>query len=186
MARHYLPAAAFVVIFSFFGNYCLSEDTGDATIDAPPGEVAAADAPGNVEPADAATISAAPASTPVADATPVPGSLYERLGGTAKVTAVVGEAIDKVASNRRTSRSFDKVDIAHVKEQFVQQLCSLTGGGCTYTGATMQDVNGGQGVRSAEFYQLTEALRAAMRSYEIPLSARNELLSVLASIKPRS
>src|SRR4051794_7232817 len=60
------------------------------------------------------------------------GSLYARLGGTAKVTAIVDETIDKVAANPRMNQSFDKVDLKRVKDLLAEQICSLTGGGCTY------------------------------------------------------
>ena len=112
--------------------------------------------------------------------------LYERLGGATKMTAVVGETLDKMASSPRTRATFDKVDMSQVKEKLVAQICSLTGGGCTYEGATMQDVHDGQGITSAEFYQLVETLRNTMRNYDIPLSARNELLAALAPAKPAS
>ena len=159
MARHYLPAAAFVLATLSGATPCLAEDTGTDS------------------------------STPVVeimnaeDANPAAGSLYERLGGTAKVTAVVGETIDKIATSPRTRRSFDEVDVKRVKGLLVQQICSLTGGGCMYVGDTLKDVHGGQGLTSAEIYQLVEVLRGTMRNYDIPLSARNELLAILNATK---
>src|SRR5690349_7151691 len=76
-------------------------------------------------------------------ATAPAGSLYARLGGTPAVSAFVGETIDTVAANERTKRSFDKVNLQHVKDMLAEQICSLTGGGCTYTGDTMRDVHAG-------------------------------------------
>jgi hemoglobin len=112
-----------------------------------------------------------------------PGSLYARLGGTEKVTAVVNETIDTVAADKRTNQSFDKVDLKRVKELLAQQICSLTGGGCAYSGDTMKDVHAGHHISNAEFYQLVEVLREAMRNQNVPLSARNELLEILAPMK---
>lgn len=111
------------------------------------------------------------------------GSLYGRLGGTPKVTAFVNQTIDKVAADPHMNRSFDKVNLQHVKDMLSQQICSLTGGGCTYTGDTMRDVHAGHHISNAEFAGLVEVLRDAMRAQDVPLSARNELLEILAPMK---
>jgi hemoglobin len=111
------------------------------------------------------------------------GSLYARLGGTNKVTAFVNETIEKVAANPLMNKSFDKVNLRHVKDMLIEQICSLTGGGCNYTGDTMRDVHAGHHISNAEFFDLVEVLRDAMRAQDVPLSARNELLEILAPMK---
>lgn len=112
-----------------------------------------------------------------------PGSLYARLGGTPKVTAFVNETIEKVAADPRMNKSFDKVNLQHVKDMLIEQICSLTGGGCTYTGDTMRDSHAGHHISNAEFFGLVEVLRDAMRAQDVPLPARNELLEILAPMK---
>ena len=123
---------------------------------------------------------AAPAT---AASSAAPGSLYERLGGNAKMTAVVGETIDRVAADPRMNQSFNKVNLKRVKLLLVEQVCSLAGGGCTYTGDSMKEVHAGHKISNAEFYQLVEVLRDSMRNHGIPLGARNELLQILAPMK---
>jgi hemoglobin len=111
------------------------------------------------------------------------GSLYARLGGTPVVSAIVSETIEAVATNDSTRRSFDKVNLQHVKDMLAEQICSLTGGGCTYSGDTMRDVHAGHQISNAEFFELVEVLRTAMRRHDVPLAARNELLEILAPMK---
>ncbi len=111
------------------------------------------------------------------------GSLYARLGGTPVVSAFVSDTIDRVAAGESTKRSFDKVNLQHVKDMLAQQICALTAGGCTYTGDTMRDVHAGHQITNAEFFELVEILRASMRSHAVPLAARNELLELLAPMK---
>jgi hemoglobin len=111
------------------------------------------------------------------------GSLYARLGGTATVTAFVGETIDRISTDPATNQSFDKVNVQRVKDMIVEQICSLTGGGCTYTGDTMKDTHAGHHITNADFMMTVEVLRAAMRRHDVPLSARNELLEILAPMK---
>jgi hemoglobin len=125
---------------------------------------------------------APPAPVPLPTVAPA-GSLYARLGGTPAVSAFVSETIDKVAADESSRRSFDKVNLQHVKDMLAEQICSLTGGGCAYTGDTMRDVHAGHQITNAEFFELVEVLRVAMRKHEVPLAARNELLEILAPMK---
>jgi len=125
---------------------------------------------------------AKPARVPPPAVAPA-GSLYARLGGTPAVTAFVDDTIEKVATSHDTKRSFDKVNLQHVKNMLVDQICSLTGGGCVYTGDNMREVHAGHKITNAEFYQLVEMLRDSMRDHDVPLAARNELLEILAAMK---
>jgi hemoglobin len=111
-----------------------------------------------------------------------PGPLYERLGGKAVVTAFVGETIDRAAVDPGTRRTFDKVNLQHVKDMLIEQICSLTGGGCLPRGGGMRDVYAGHPVSDAEFLGLVETLREAMRGHDVPIGARNELLEILAPL----
>jgi len=111
------------------------------------------------------------------------GSLYARLGGTTTVTAFVGDTIDKVVANPEMNRSFDKVNLQHVKDMLIEQICALSGGGCTYTGDTMREVHAGHQISNAEFFGLVEVLRESMRARDVPLEARNQLLEILAPMK---
>lgn len=116
--------------------------------------------------------------------TPAPaGSLYARMGGSANVTAVVGEVIDDAASDPRMKRSFADVDIVRVKRLLVEQICELAGGGCQYSGDSMHDVHAGLGITQAEFYDLVQVLRDSMTRHGIGLRERNELLKILAPMK---
>ena len=99
------------------------------------------------------------------------------------MTAVVEETMDTVAANPRMNQSFGKVDLKRVKSLLVEQICSLTGGGCTYSGDSMKEVHAGHAISDSEFFQLVEVLQESMRRHGIPLGARNELLEILAPMK---
>lgn len=111
------------------------------------------------------------------------GSLYARLGGTPSVTAIANETIDRIAADHTANQSFDKIDLKRVKTLLAEQICSLTGGGCSYSGDSMKDVHAGHHISNAEFYRLVEVLRDVLREQDVPLAARNELLEILAPMK---
>jgi hemoglobin len=110
-------------------------------------------------------------------------SLYDRMGGTANVTAVVSDLIDEAAADPKLKRSFDKVNLKRVKKLLVEQICDLAGGGCQYSGDTMHDAHAGLGITQAEFYGLVQVLKDTMARHGIALRERNELLAILAPMK---
>lgn len=110
-------------------------------------------------------------------------SLYSRLGGDPVVKKVVGETIDRSASDPRTRRSFEGVKLQNVKDKIVEQICSLTGGGCTYTGDPMDKVHKGLKNTEAEMHLLVQFLRDSLDKNGVGESEKNELLRILAPMK---
>ena len=94
-------------------------------------------------------------------------SLFARLGGTARVTAIADATVAELAANSREA-SFGKRAPQDFKNDLVRRICAVTGGGCRYRGAADTSP------------ELVEALRLAMRTHGVPLAARNELLEALA------
>ena len=112
-----------------------------------------------------------------------PQSLYERLGGTANVQAIADDVVEHAAHDPHLKRTYDKVNLGRVKRLLAEQICSLTGGGCTYTEDSMHDVHAGMGITEAEFFGLVEVLRDSMRRHGVGQRERNELLRILAPMK---
>jgi hemoglobin len=110
-------------------------------------------------------------------------SLYSRLGGTANVTAIVTDTIERAAHDPHLKRSFDDVNLERVERHIVEQICGLAGGGCKYSGDSMHDAHAGLGISESEFFGLVEVLRDSMRRHGVQLRERNELLQILAPMK---
>ncbi|MEQ1591688.1 MAG: group 1 truncated hemoglobin [Thiobacillaceae bacterium] len=110
-------------------------------------------------------------------------SLYERLGGEPVVTQVVSQTMDTVAHDPRVNQSFDKVNLKKLKGKIVLQICSLSGGGCEYTGDDMKLVHKGLKITEREFYALVEALQQALGDHGVGEREKNELLALLAPMK---
>lgn len=110
-------------------------------------------------------------------------TLYTRLGGKPVMTKVVSETIDQAASDPRTSRSFKDVKLQNVKDKIVEQICSLTGGGCKYTGDPMDKVHKGLKNTEAEMNLVVQWLRDSLDRNGVGTAEKNELLRVLAPMK---
>ena len=110
-------------------------------------------------------------------------SLYERLGGTGPITAVVGKFVSNVAADKRINGYFAKADIPKLKRQLVDQVCQASGGPCTYDGKDMKTTHKGMKITSAAFNALVEDLVAALDTFNVPEQEKGELLSVLGPMK---
>jgi hemoglobin len=106
-------------------------------------------------------------------------SLYERLGGTGPITAVVGKFVSNVAADKRINGWFANADIPNLKRQLVDQVCEASGGPCTYTGKSMKETHKGMKITTAAFNALVEDLVQALDTFNVPEQEKNELLSVL-------
>jgi len=110
-------------------------------------------------------------------------SLYERLGGTPAITAVVDDFIGNVAADRRINRFFAHTDIAHLKFLLVQQICQGTGGPCLYPGRDMRTAHAGLGIRGRHFNALVQDLGKSLNKLKVPPREQKELVAILAPMK---
>ena len=110
-------------------------------------------------------------------------SLYDRLGGKSAITAVVDTFVARVAADTRINKKFAKSNIPRVKTELVDQICSQTGGPCTYSGRTMKEAHRNMKVTEGEFNALVEDLTASLNAFKVPSREQNELLTALGSMK---
>lgn len=131
----------------------------------------------------AASIVLTACATPAPTSDAPAGSLYVRLGGPPVMTQVVTRTIERAAHDPRTQRSFDGIKLATVEASIVQQICSISGGGCKYEGETMAKSHKDHKIRAGEFDALVDILREEMDAAQVDTGAKNELLKLLAPMK---
>ena len=110
-------------------------------------------------------------------------TLYERLGGERAVVQFVDETINLTATDPKTKRAFDKINLANLKRKIAEHICALTDGPCKYSGDPMKLVHQGLDIRESEFYGMVEHLRASLERAGVDEGAKNELLRILAPMK---
>ena len=130
-----------------------------------------------------ALVSAIALATNVSAATKAKKTLYERLGGAAALTAVVDDFVANVAADQKINHFFAKTDIPTFKKNLTDQLCSATGGGCTYAGKDMKTAHAGMHIRSRDFNALVQDLGMALNKFKVPAQEQHELVAILAPLK---
>jgi hemoglobin len=111
-------------------------------------------------------------------------SLYERLGGRPTIESFVDDGIDRVLANDRIAHHFEGVDIPDLKFHLTEQICQLAGGPCVYEGMDMESAHFGLDITAAEFNALVEDFQWAMRRNDVPYGLENQVLALLAPMKP--
>ncbi len=114
---------------------------------------------------------------------PAKSSLYDRLGGKGSISAVVEQFVANVAADNRINSRFATTDIPKLKGHLVDQVCSATGGPCTYRGRDMKTTHAGMKISNADFGALVEDLVKALDTYKVPAAEKTELLGLLGPMK---
>ena len=111
-------------------------------------------------------------------------SLFERLGGYEVIERFVGDGVDNVLADDRINELFEGADIENLKFQLSEQICDLSGGPCIYDGMSMEESHFGLNITEAEFNALVEDFQRAMRDNGIPYGLENQVVALLAPMKP--
>ena len=107
-------------------------------------------------------------------------TLYQDLGDHAGLVRIVDAATSVWLKDPRVGPTFDNTNIDRFKRLLVDQLCQLTGGGCTYGGRDMHKAHKGLHLDSAQFNALAEDLQIAMARLDIPFTTQSRLVALLA------
>lgn len=110
-------------------------------------------------------------------------TLYDRLGGAPVVAAITDSFIERFADDTRVAPTFAKSDIERFRKFFNEQICNITGGGCPYTGRSMQESHEKLHINESQFNALVEDLQDAMTRQRVPIELQNELIALLAPMR---
>ena len=111
------------------------------------------------------------------------GSLYDRLGGSVAITAVVDDFVARCAGDSRINPKFARTDVARLKAMLVEQVSNATGGPVQYTGRGMRETHRGMHVTAGEFDALVGDLVATLTQFNVPELTQSELLDILGPLR---
>lgn len=110
-------------------------------------------------------------------------SLFERLGGSGAITAVVKDFRDRCAADSRINAKFARTDLARLTSMLIDQVSEATGGPAKYTGRDMKTAHADMGVTSGEFIALVENLVATLNKFGVGKAEQDELIGILGPLK---
>jgi hemoglobin len=110
-------------------------------------------------------------------------SLFERLGGTGAITAVVEDFRDRCGGDSRINAKFARTDMARLTSMLIDQVSEATGGPAKYTGRDMTTAHAEMGVTTGEFNALVDDLVATLNKFGVGKAEQEELLGILGPLK---
>lgn len=110
-------------------------------------------------------------------------SLYVEFGEMPGVQALVDDLLNRFADDERVAPTFANSNIDRFRALFVEHLCEILDGPCTYSGDDMREVHRGLDIDEAQFNAVVEHLLDAMRARGISRTAQNRLIARLAPMR---
>lgn len=110
-------------------------------------------------------------------------TLFEQLGGAARLRGAVNEFVLLIQADDRINFTFADTDLTKFKQLLYDQLCALANGPCKYTGRDMRTSHAKLNITDAQFNALAEDLYAALDRVHVPYRLQNKLVALLAPME---
>jgi hemoglobin len=115
-------------------------------------------------------------------------ALFERLGGTSGINALVDDIValhmENPAIRARFRPYLDAPDkLAVTKKHLCAFLEAGSGGAARYCGRTMPDTHRGMNISEAEYMATVDDILAALRKHEIDEQTQKDVLAIAWSLK---
>jgi hemoglobin len=110
-------------------------------------------------------------------------TLYERIGGEAKLRAAVDDFVSIIELDDRINFTFADTDLNKFKKLLFEQLCQITQGPCKYTGRDMHEAHLKLNINNAQFNALAEDLYQAFDRVHVPYRLQNQVIALLAPMQ---
>jgi len=110
-------------------------------------------------------------------------SLYEQLGGTSGIEAIVDGMLLRMSDDDSINHFFASTDIVRFRGLLVEQFCAEADGPCRYSGFPMHEAHANRHITEAHFNAVVEHLVESMEEQSVPVPAQNRLLARLARLR---
>lgn len=110
-------------------------------------------------------------------------SLYERLGGTEKITQIAGNIVDIHLENPIVSPRYAGKDVANLKNGAATFFIAGTGGPDVYKGKDMLSVHKGMNIAATEFMAVLDDILQALENNDVGQQEQQEVLFILYSMR---
>lgn len=110
-------------------------------------------------------------------------SLYDRLGGIARISAIVNDLVDLHLTNPLINARFAKSDVSALKKNATLFFCAGSGGPEVYAGKDMLAAHKSMNISEQEFIAVLDDALAALDKHGVGAQERMEVLAILYSLK---
>jgi hemoglobin len=121
-------------------------------------------------------------------APPESNSLFDRLGGTPGITAIVDDVIEAHMNNPAINARFlpylDQPEkLAVIREHTIQFFSMGSGGPVAYEGRDMLSTHQGMNISAAEYMHVMDDIMGVLDKHHIDEESKKDVLAILWSLK---
>ena len=110
--------------------------------------------------------------------------LYADMGGADGTDRLITAILDRIYADERIAFLFKDTDRPVLHTKLVEQFCMEAGGGCEYTGLSMQETHSGMALTASEFDIFVEDVILGMEDVGLNTPTQNRLLRIFAPMRP--
>lgn len=110
------------------------------------------------------------------------GSIFERLGGFARVRLLVSDFYEKVLASERLARHFAGVDLRRLIDHQTRFISAIMGGPASYTDEQIARAHARLGITAAEFDEMAMLFRETLEDFGLPDADIDRLHAHLLSL----
>jgi hemoglobin len=107
-------------------------------------------------------------------------SLYQAFGEKSGIHTLMEDFVERLAADPRIGSFFKDTNRPNLVTKLTEQLCMVSGGPCTYSGAPMKPVHAEMNIGKTDFNALVEVLQKSMQTKGIAFADQNRMLARLA------
>ncbi|MFC5366978.1 group I truncated hemoglobin [Salinirubrum litoreum] len=111
-------------------------------------------------------------------------TLYERLGGSDAIEAVVDEFYDRVLADAQLAPYFEDVDMARQRAHQTAFIAAVTGGPAEYDGDDMREAHAHLDLSESDFAAVAGHLDDALAECGVDDGDRETVVAEVASLEP--
>jgi hemoglobin len=111
---------------------------------------------------------------------PMNGSLFERLGGFARVRLIISDFYDRVLESERLAVHFRHIDMRRLVDHQTKFIAAIMGGPASFTDEQISRAHARFGITMAEFEEMTGLLRETLEDFDV---AEADIARVLVHVE---
>lgn len=111
-------------------------------------------------------------------------SLFNQVGGSGAVSALVEEFYKRVLDDEMLYRFFEDSDLGWLKKQQVDFLTMALGGPNNYKGRPMKEAHSTMGIQPVHFGRVATHLVASLDALKVPKEIANQIVAIAGSLAP--
>ena len=111
-------------------------------------------------------------------------TLYEELGGEAKLRQIIETFIERVFEDRMIGFFFRNADKKRIKEMEFQLTARFLGADMEYQGKPLDEVHAKHPIMGGQFVRRLQILRETLEYYQVPKHIRDAWIEHTESLRP--